>query len=101
MTNAEKFKEVFGVYATEAWAMPESDFLLWLNGEYNGVERRTSKWNLTEIHNCYETYQCEKCKRTITVFHRYGCSPTRAQVTEDYPYCHCGAKMEVEDADSN
>lgn len=97
MTNAEKFKEVFGVYATETWAMPESDFLLWLNGEYNEQERRTSKWNLTKIHNCYEIYQCDKCKREITVFHRYCCSPTIAQVTEDYPYCHCGTKMEVEE----
>lgn len=60
-------------------------------------ERRTSKWNLTEIHNCYEVYKCEKCGREITVFHRYGCSPTVVQVTEDYPYCHCGAKMEVDE----
>lgn len=59
-------------------------------------ERRTSKWNLKELHNCYEVYQCEKCGREITVFHNYGCSPTIVQVTADYPYCHCGAKMEVE-----
>lgn len=97
MINAEKFKEVFGVYATETWAMSESDFLLWLNGEYGVEERKTGKWNLTKIHNCYEIYQCDKCKREITVFHRYGCSPTIAQVTEDYPYCHCGAKMEVDE----
>lgn len=31
MTNADKFKEVFGIYATELWAMPEADFLKWLN----------------------------------------------------------------------
>lgn len=59
-------------------------------------ERRTGKWNLKETHNSYEVYTCDKCKRGITVFHRYGCSPTTAQVTADYPYCHCGAKMEVD-----
>lgn len=32
--NAEKFEEVFGIYATEVWAMPEADFLDWLNSEY-------------------------------------------------------------------
>jgi len=31
MNNAEKFKQLFGIYATELWAMPEKDFLEWLN----------------------------------------------------------------------
>ena len=33
MTNAEKFQEVFGIYATEMWAMSEQDFLKWLNAD--------------------------------------------------------------------
>ena len=33
MTNAEKFKQLFGIYATELWAMPEEEFLAWLNAE--------------------------------------------------------------------
>ena len=33
MTNAEKFKDMFGLYATELWAMTESEFLNWLNAE--------------------------------------------------------------------
>lgn len=60
-------------------------------------EYRTSRWNLMEIHNCYEVYQCEECERQITVFHRFGDSPSVADVTVDYPYCHCGAKMEVDE----
>ena len=35
MTNAEKFQETFGYYATEMWAKPEKEFLEWLNNEYN------------------------------------------------------------------
>lgn len=31
MTNAEKFKQMFGFYATELWSMSEEDFLYWLN----------------------------------------------------------------------
>lgn len=31
MINADIFKAVFGMYATELWAMPEKDFLAWLN----------------------------------------------------------------------
>ena len=33
MTNAAKFKQVFGFYATELWAKPEKEFLEWLNAE--------------------------------------------------------------------
>lgn len=32
-TNAEIFKQTFGIYATELWSMKEADFLEWLNAE--------------------------------------------------------------------
>lgn len=45
MNNAEKFKKVFGIYATELWAMPEEDFLRWLNGLNEEVEGLTEdRW---------------------------------------------------------
>lgn len=31
--NAELFKQTFGIYASEVWAMSESKFLEWLNAE--------------------------------------------------------------------
>ena len=39
MTNAQKFQETFGIYATEMWAMPEHDFLKWLNADTPQTER--------------------------------------------------------------
>lgn len=42
MTNADKFKHLFGIYATELWAMPESDFLEWLNADAQNMP--TGKW---------------------------------------------------------
>lgn len=33
MTNADKFKSIFGLYATELWAKPEKDFIEWLNAD--------------------------------------------------------------------
>lgn len=39
MTNAEKFKQIFGIYATELWAMSEEEFLAWLN-----AEAKTEDW---------------------------------------------------------
>ena len=34
MTNADKFKTVFGIYSEEFWAKSESDMLNWINSEY-------------------------------------------------------------------
>ena len=33
MTNAERFRQIFGFYATELWSLPERQFLKWLNDE--------------------------------------------------------------------
>lgn len=38
MTNADKFKSIFGLYATELWAKPEKDFLEWLNADAEPFE---------------------------------------------------------------
>lgn len=40
MKNADKFKSVFGLYATEVWSMPEGEFLRWLNTEGTESEQR-------------------------------------------------------------
>lgn len=34
MNNADKFKQIFDLYATELWEMSEKDFLAWLNADY-------------------------------------------------------------------
>lgn len=36
--NADLFKQIFGIYATELWSMSESQFLEWLNSEYDCKE---------------------------------------------------------------
>lgn len=33
MINAKRFNDVFGIYATELWAMPAKEFLEWLNAK--------------------------------------------------------------------
>ena len=85
MTNAAKFNEVFGVYATETWAMTESDFLLWLNREYSGAERKTGKW----IDHSEDGYvECPLCGHLTT------CDGN----IEDLHYCFwCGTRLEVDE----
>lgn len=43
MTNAGKFKQLFGIYATELWAMPEEKFLEWLNAEALEKQERETR----------------------------------------------------------
>ena len=45
MTNADKFREVFGIYATEIWAKPENEFLKWLNTDFaRDIEMSDTRW---------------------------------------------------------
>ena len=54
MTVADRFKQVFGVYATEIWALPEADFLKWLNSEAPeiriGIREMTNKEILERLY---------------------------------------------------
>lgn len=54
MNNAKKFKQTFGLYATELWAKPESEFLTWLNAKYESPKLPSNlKW-----------FTCVKCGKT-------------------------------------
>ena len=60
-------------------------------------ERKTGKWVQRDIRNCYTVYRCSECGMDLTVFHRFCDMPSMTKVVEQYPYCHCGAKMEVDE----
>ena len=55
MTNAKKFESTFGLFAAELWAMPEKDFLAWLNAEYNENSERKACKDCQE----FDCYGCE------------------------------------------
>ena len=63
MTNADKFKHLFGIYATELWAMSENDFLEWLNADEQDMptaERKTGKWIVSHIPDSM-LWECNQC----------------------------------------
>lgn len=65
MTNADKFKNLFGIHATELWSMPEKDFLKWLNNEV---------MNCSEIPNNSDTISRQAAIDALDVLcqeHRY------------------------------
>ena len=87
MTNAEKFKCVFGLYATELWAMDEDKMLKWLNAEYKESEWKQGKW--VDDGQCSDNFP----------HHEWHCSECGECVIEiDTPwfkFCpNCGARME-------
>lgn len=60
MTNSERFRNIFGVYATEIWALPEEEFLQWLNSE----EQNVGEW-ITNLYAYGENrYECNQCHNT-------------------------------------
>ena len=54
MRNAEKFKEIFGLYSTELWAKPEKKFLQWANKEYVSPNKK-----LITCCKCFHKYYIE------------------------------------------
>lgn len=87
-TNAEKFHNIFGRYATEIYALPENEFLEWLNEECN--ENEVFPLNLKH-------FKCSQCDHEY-----YG--EILPQWDEEYGYhywtmdCpYCGCENEVND----
>ena len=92
MTNADKFKHLFGIYATELWAMPESDFLEWLNADAQDmptVERKTGKWIDAVVAGELPVIFCDQCNTFLPL--QFGAS---------HNFCpNCGADMRGESDD--
>lgn len=49
-----------------------------------------------EGEKCYD-YQCSECGRFVSV--RGGSNLGKEELKEEYPYCHCGAKMDLKEYD--
>lgn len=55
MNNAELFRKTFnGLMATELWAMPEKDFLVWLNTEVKATSWRDDPVTEKQLDYCHE-----------------------------------------------
>lgn len=62
---------------------------------------RTASWILTDARPIYSggfTFRCSACNRYVTVMEQYkdgqyDIEPMVHYLMNEYPYCHCGAKM--------
>lgn len=69
MTNAEKFQQIFNLYATELWALPEKDFLEWLNTE---IQPEKEKKDTISRQAAIDAL-CDNCNNVQAVCPHYPC----------------------------
>ena len=71
-----------------------------LNANCPITETKTGKWIENKEQGVqavgYLTYHCSECGREISSKYH-----GKASLLTEYPYCHCGAKMESEDKNDN
>ena len=57
---------------------------------------RHGKWCIHKVDVNVSTFYCSECDRTVKCGNDYFMKPTKL-VSKIYPYCHCGAKMDLEE----
>ena len=53
------------------------------------------RWKVVQINGTCTTFACSECSREVKATNDYFGKPTE-HIAEKSPYCHCGAKMEVD-----
>lgn len=93
MTDKEALKRVRG-YLTNLLPIEDYDEIeeIMLALE---PQQKTGRWILNDDQGVqavgYLTYHCSECGREISSKYH-----GKISLLKEYPYCHCGAKMEVE-----
>jgi len=98
MTNADKFKNIFGLYATELWSMPEKGFLKWLNSEAmncseipNNSDTISRQAAIDALDQIFESLAIDKIKTLPSVqqeiIHCRGCKYAHLTYGGDCKYC--------------
>ena len=63
-------------------------------------QTKRGKWMVIEKFNCHAKLECSICKRQIAVIHDFG-ELLMDRVNEEYPFCHCGARMDADMRESD
>lgn len=96
MNNAKKFKEVFGIYASELWAKTADNFLEWLNAPADDVDDAGKK--IVRCKDC-KYYRAIIMARIGEEFREMsnGCIHASVETIKVFPdhYCSFGVRKEV------
>ena len=55
-----------------------------------------AKWKVIEVEATQTRFACSKCNKTVECGNDYFLKPTK-HIGAIYPYCHCGAKMDLKE----
>ena len=56
---------------------------------------RHGRWGVTQVNGVDAIFACSECSREVKATNDYFGKPTE-HIAKIYPYCHCGAKMDLE-----
>ena len=73
------------VFAEDIEAIPAADVAPVVHG----------RWGVTQVNGVDAIFACSECSREVKATNAYFGKPTE-HIAKIYPYCHCGAKMDLE-----
>ena len=91
------FSEEWGQFRVDNGSNGQRDFLINYIEQLPPVtpQPKMGRWIEVDIGNCRATLKCSVCDRVIEPTFTFG-EYSYEDINRYYPYCHCGAKMEVE-----
>lgn len=91
------FSKEWGQFRVDNGSNGQRDYLINYIKQLPPVtpQPKMGRWIEVDIGNCHATLKCSVCDRVIEPTFTYG-EYSYEDINRYYPYCHCGAKMEVE-----
>ena len=86
-------KAVFASVSKMVELLPAADVVEVRHGEWDIKSR---SWRMIDDYDEEIYVECPFCKRTFYVPYELDDEKALAYARENYPYCHCGAKMDGE-----
>ena len=86
----KELENIKDVSEAEEWV----DIFITTINELPIIELKHGQWVATEKGAKITAYKCSECGRVVW-------DDTGYDVSKDYPYCHCGAKMNEDAEDGN
>lgn len=100
LIDANAFTEQYGNYyaeeGTEEGFIGTVGYLIAKQPTIEAEPVRHGKWIAAKIDATETKFQCSECGREVKCGNDYFMKPTK-HVNASYPYCHCGAKMDLGD----
>ena len=93
--DADKLKEVFAVPSYEAFGVTTICSIIDDAPTVDAEPVRHGKSIIKKVDAIFSVFTCSECGKCVKAVNGYYGEPTK-DIANYYPYCHCGAKMDLE-----